>query len=66
MNPHVPAEIVEKWKLQYEFVGLPFETNGKRYMRAVAKGWPYKGYNHFYSFEEDIFWHDRPVSKNQD
>jgi hypothetical protein len=60
MNEHVPQAIREKWKAQYEFVGIPFETGGKRYMRAVCKGWPFKGHTHFYSFQDDMFWHDRP------
>jgi hypothetical protein len=56
MNIHVPEEIQKLWP-GYFFVGIPFECNGKRYMRAVHKT---LDQTHFYDFEQNFFWHNRP------
>ena len=65
MNIHVPEEIRIKW-CNYEFRGTPFElADGKRYIRAYSKTFEKI---HFYSFEDDIFWHDRdsiPIIKKE-
>jgi len=58
MNIHVSKEIKEKWP-QYEYIGTIFEVNGKKYIRAIFKVW---NNTHFYDFENDFFWFDRPSS----
>lgn len=58
MNIHVSYEIREKWPT-YEFIGKPFKlADGKTYMKAFHKT---LGCTHFYSFEEDFFWWDKPI-----
>ena len=57
MNEHVPDHIRKKW-INYEFEGKPFKMpDGKTYMRAYSKCFEKV---HFYCFEEDWFWHERP------
>lgn len=57
MNIHISKDLVEKWP-QYEFVGKPFKLkNGRTYMRAFHKTF---SQTHFYSFDEDFFWFDKP------
>ena len=60
MNPHVSESIKKKW-MNYEFIGIPFKmSDGKTYMRAHSKAF---NATHFYCFEDDWFWHERPVIK---
>lgn len=60
MNEHVPIEIREKWP-NYEFLGKPIKLrDGKTYMRAFSKVF---GCTHFYDFEKDFFWFDKPEPK---
>ena len=59
MNIHVPKEIREKF-CGYEFLGLPFEVNGKKYIRAFHKT---LGETHFYDFANCFFWHNRPEQR---
>lgn len=54
MNPHVPHEVQKKW-CNYDFIGIPFDKEGKQYIRARSH---YFDDVHFYSFEDDWFWHD--------
>lgn len=57
-NAYVSAEIKNKWP-NYEFVGKPFILkNGNTCMRAKSKA--FDGATHFYEFETDFFWFDRP------
>lgn len=57
MNIHVSEKLRDKW-IQYEFVGVPIRrANGKTYMRAKYKHWPWQGETHIYCFDDDIFWH---------
>jgi len=61
MNEHVPDELQKKWAYAYEFKGKPVKkSNGKTYIRAEFKHWPWKGHSHIYCFEDDFFWHDMP------
>jgi hypothetical protein len=63
MNVHVPEHVVKKWEIQYEFVGLPITSaSGKKYIRATFKHWPWQNQTHFYSFDDDFFWHSARVS----
>jgi hypothetical protein len=60
MNIHVSTEIKGKWP-QYEFQGKPFKLkDGKTYIRAYSK---FFNCTHFYDFELDFFWFDKPESK---
>lgn len=60
MNTHVSDELKKKWP-NYEFVGKPIRLrDGKTYMRAHSKVF---GCTHFYCFEEDFFWFDKPETK---
>ena len=57
MNEHVPEHIRQKW-INYEFTGKPIKlSDGKTYMRAWSKTFEK---THFYCFETDFFWHERP------
>ena len=57
MNIHIPDGLREKWP-QYEFVGTPIKrSNGKTYIRAKRKHWPYDGESHIYCVDDDFFWH---------
>lgn len=56
MNIHVPEEIQKKW-MNYDFIGKPFKLVDKTYIRAHSKTFEE---THFYCFEEDFFWHERP------
>jgi hypothetical protein len=60
MNIHVPDEIRKKW-CNYEFVGKPFKLgDGKTYIRAFSETF---NATHYYCFEDDWFWHERPIIK---
>ena len=62
MNEHIPDELREKWP-QYEFVGIPIKrVNGRTYIRAKRKHWPYAGETHIYSVDDDFFWHAKTLS----
>jgi hypothetical protein len=62
VNTHIPQELREKWPT-YEFLGKPFNMrNGKRYMRAFHK---VLEKTHFYEFDSDWFWHERPPGTEQ-
>ena len=64
MNIHVTEEIRKKWRYLYEFEGHPFKrSNGKIYIRARCKAWPWKDRTHIYSVEDDFFWHDGTVQQ---
>lgn len=53
---------MEKWP-QYEFLGKPIKrANGKTYVRARYKTWPWEGHCHLYCIEDDWFWHGISVS----
>lgn len=57
MNLYISKELKDKW-INYEFLGKPFKLiNGKTYMRAHSKVFET---THFYCFEEDFFWFDKP------
>ena len=57
MNIYVSKEIKEKWP-GYTFIGKPFKlSDGKNYIRAHSKCF---GKTHYYCYELDIFWHERP------
>lgn len=56
MNIHVPEEIQDRWPT-YQWLGLPFEVNGKRYIRAFHRT---LGMTHFYDFEQNFFWWNAP------
>lgn len=58
MNDHVSEEIRKKW-CNYEFQGKSMKMpDGKTYIRAYSKVF---GKTHFYCFEDDWFWHERPL-----
>lgn len=57
MNVHISDTIRRKWP-QYEFVGKPLRRgNGKTYIKAKRKHWPYADETHTYCMEDDFFWH---------
>lgn len=61
MNIHITDKIKKDWQ-QYEFIGKPFEKNGKTYIRAKHKVW-WQGQTHIFCIEDQWFWHD--ISVNQ-
>jgi len=58
VNIYVSDELKQKW-INYEFIGKPYQcSDGKHYIRAISKAFDC---THFYCFEDDWFWHDRPI-----
>jgi len=58
MEDVVSDEIKKRWS-QYEFIGNPIRyTNGKTYIRARYKFYPWEGTIHLYCVDDDWFWHD--------
>ena len=63
MNVYISKELKEKWP-NYEFLGKPIKLrDGKTYIRALSK--TFNNNTHFYCFEDDFFWHDKPPIMSQ-
>jgi hypothetical protein len=63
MNEYVSDEIQKRW-MNYSFIGKPFQIgDGKRYIRAYSKCFEQ---THFYCFDTDFIWHDRPTMPKTD